>query len=392
MRFRPPLRLSAIRRFIESETAGGLVLMGAAALALIVANTGLADGYQRLLAAHIGEMSVLHFINDALMALFFLIVGLEIKRELIAGELSTWPKRALPGIAALGGMLVPALIYVAFNLGPSGALSGWAIPAATDIAFSLGVLALLGSRVPVSLKVFLTALAIIDDLGAVIIIAIFYAGALSMPMLALAALTMIVLAGLNYAGVKLLPVYLILGAALWYFVWQSGVHATIAGVLLAATIPITDREGKRSNKAPLAALEHGLHIWVAFGVLPLFGFANAGVSLAGLGDSLLHPVSLGIALGLFVGKQVGVFGGMVVSVATGWTKLPEGATRTQIYGIALLCGIGFTMSLFIGLLAFPASHDLEEAVKVGILEGSLVSAIAGFLVLRFARPSAPARE
>ena len=375
-----PMR--AFSEFIESEAAGGLILMASAALALLIANSPLAGAYFMALAFYVGGLSVGHWINDALMAMFFLLVGLEIKRELAVG-LAKWPARALPGFAALGGMIVPAIIYVVINGGSPASLRGWAIPAATDIAFSLGVLALLGSRVPVSLKVFLTALAILDDLGAVIIIAVFYTAELSPAMIGLAALTVALLAALNASGVRHLWPYLVLGALLWFFVLNSGVHPTIAGVLLAATIPVG--AGERS---PLHRLEHALQKWVAFLVLPLFGFANAGVALGAAGLAVFtHPVTLGSALGLFIGKQIGVFGGAWLAVRAGLALRPEGAKWVQVYGVAILCGIGFTMSLFIGLLAFT-SDEFHDATKIGVLAGSLVSAIVGWLVLRLQKISA----
>jgi NhaA family Na+:H+ antiporter len=322
-------------------------------------------------------------VNDALMALFFVLVGLEIKREILVGQLSTWRTRALPGFAAAGGMLVPALIYAAVNLQTPETLRGWAIPSATDIAFSLGVLALLGSRVPMSLKVFLTALAILDDLGAVVIIAIFYTSDLSLPMLGAAALVTLALVALNRFGVRALWPYLVLGLVLWFLVFRSGVHATIAGVVLAATIPAAG-----GDESPLIRLEHALQKGVAFIVLPLFGFANAGVAFGAAGlSTLMQPVALGSALGLFVGKQIGVLAGAWLTIKAGLAAKPAGASWFELYGVAILCGIGFTMSLFIGLLAFPddAHHD---ATKIGVLCGSLVSAIVGGLLLRFTRPSA----
>jgi NhaA family Na+:H+ antiporter len=334
-------------------------------------------------------LSIQHWINDALMATFFLLVGLEIKREFITGQLSNWPRRILPGLAALGGMAVPGLIYVFFNAGSQETLRGWAIPAATDIAFALGVLALLGRRVPVSLKIFLTALAILDDLGAVIIIAIFYTAELNGGALLAAVCVVGVLGLLNVFGYRGLTLYLTLGLILWGFVFMSGVHATLAGVLLALTIPL--KSSQRSNdlaEPPLAKLEHALHPWIAFLVVPIFGFANAGVSFSGVSDSaLLSPVPLGIALGLFVGKQIGVFGFAWLAVRTGLVVLPANATWLQLYGVSLLCGIGFTMSLFIGLLAFPASQLLQDETKIGVLVGSLISGLAGWIVLRFAPPS-----
>jgi NhaA family Na+:H+ antiporter len=331
---------------------------------------------------------MLHWVNDGLMAVFFLLVGLEIKRELLDGRLRTWPDRILPGVAALGGMLLPALVYAAVNRHSPETLRGWAIPAATDIAFALGVLTLLGRRVPVSLKVFLTALAILDDLGAVVVIALFYTANLSLPMLGGAAVVLAVLAGLNRAGIRSLWPYLALGLALWVFVLLSGVHATIAGVLLALTIPLRPSPGRPDDPtSPLHALEHALHPWSAFLILPVFGFANAGVSLAAFHPGmLLEPVTLGVALGLVLGKQLGVFGFVLAVVRLGWAQRPAGASWAQVYGVALLCGVGFTMSLFIGLLAFAQRPDLESETKIGVLLGSLVSMGAGALVLRLARP------
>jgi NhaA family Na+:H+ antiporter len=374
---------SHFRAFLSSESASGLVLMASAILALIVANSAWAPTYFATLQAYVGPLSVLHWINDGLMALFFLLVGLEIKRELLDGQLRTWPDRALPGIAALGGMIVPALVYVSVNWQSPETLKGWAIPAATDIAFVLGVLSLLGRRVPVSLKVFLTALAILDDLGAVLIIAIFYTANLSLTMLACAGLTLAALYGLNRAGIGRLLPYCVLGALLWFFVLRSGVHATVAGVLLALMIPLRLSIGKPDDPtSPLHVLEHGLHPWSAFLVLPIFGFANAGVSLTGFTPAmLLEPVTLGVAAGLFVGKQIGVFGAVAAAVRLGWAQLPAHATWLQVYGIALLCGVGFTMSLFIGLLAFADMPQLEAATKIGVLAGSLLCIATGALVL-----------
>lgn len=357
--------------------------------ALWVANSGLAPRYFDALESRLLGLSVLHWVNDALMAVFFLLVGLEIKREMLLGELKTWSSRALPGIAALGGMLVPALIYVAINVSTPETLRGWAIPTATDIAFALGVLALLGSRVPPSLKIFLTALAILDDLGAVIIIAVFYTSQLHWPYVLGAAATLAVLYALGRAGVDRLVVYLALGAVLWFFVLKSGVHATLAGVALAMTLPIHSRSKPSGRReAPLLRLEHALQPWVAFLVVPIFGFANAGVSFAGASlTTLLAPVPLGILLGLFVGKQVGIFAFAWVAIRCKVATLPVNATATQLYGVALLCGIGFTMSLFIGLLAFQAAPALQDSVKLGVLAGSFLSALAGASLLLVARPA-----
>jgi NhaA family Na+:H+ antiporter len=361
--------------------------MVVAALALLIANSPLASLYFDALHVYVGGLSLQHWINDALMAVFFLLVGLEIKREFLDGQLSTWPRRLLPGVAAIGGMIVPALVFVALNLGSPENLRGWAIPAATDIAFALGVLALLGRRVPVSLKIFLAALAIIDDLGAVVIIALFYTADLAALWLGAAGLVLAVLFGLNRAGVERLSVYLLLGAVLWACVLQSGVHATLAGVALALTIPIRPAPARPDDpSSPLHILEHALQPWVAFLIVPVFGFANAGVSLAGLDAAdLVAPLPLGIAAGLFLGKQVGVFLATWAAVRLNWADRPEHASWSQVYGVSLLAGIGFTMSLFIGLLAFPDAPELQDAVKVGVLSGSLLSGIVGTLVLLIAK-------
>jgi NhaA family Na+:H+ antiporter len=362
--------------------------MGVAALALVVANSPLSGVYFEALHSYVLGLSVLHWINDALMAVFFLLVGLEIKREMLDGQLSTWPRRTLPGIAALGGMIVPALIYLAFNAGPDGHPRGWAIPAATDIAFALGVLSLLGPRVPISLKVFLTALAILDDLGAVLIIAVFYTGDLNLYALGGAVFVLGLLRGLDGAGFTDLKPYLLLGVVLWFLVLMSGIHATLAGVALAVTIPLRVSPGKPEDAtSPLHNLEHRLQPWVAFLIVPIFGFANAGVSFAGMSlSSLLNPVPLGVALGLVVGKQVGVFAFAWAAIRAGLADLPANATWVQLYGVALLCGIGFTMSLFIGLLAFPTSADLQDATKLGVLLGSILSGLIGAALLRMTKP------
>ncbi len=360
--------------------------MASAALALAIANSGWSGAYFDVLKTYVGGLSVLHWVNDGLMAVFFLLVGLEIKREVLDGRLRTWPDRVLPGIAALGGMVAPALVYVTVNRYSPETLRGWAIPTATDIAFALGVLALLGSRVPVSLKIFLTALAIIDDLGAVLIIAAFYTADLSLPMLGGAAAVFAVLFGMNKAGVSRLMPYLVLGAVLWFLVLKSGIHATIAGVLLALTIPLRLSVGKPDDPtSPLHILEHTVHPWSSFLVLPVFGFANAGVSFAGMTTKmLLDPVTLGVALGLFVGKQVGVFGAVVAAVKLGLTQRPAQAGWWHLYGLSLLCGVGFTMSLFIGLLAFADSPELEAETKIGVLLGSLSCMASGALILLLA--------
>ncbi len=379
--------ISIFREFLDSEAAGGIILMAAAALALIVANSPLAEAYFDTLHAYLGPLSVSHWINDGLMAVFFLLVGLEIKREMLDGQLSTWPRRVLPGVAAAGGMLVPALVYVAINRDNPAALSGWAIPTATDIAFALGVLSLLGSRVPGSLKVFLTALAIIDDLGAVIIIAVFYTSGLSLAYLGTAFAVIAVLVVLNRMKVLTLVPYILLGVVLWVLVLKSGVHATLAGVALALTIPLKVSPGISHDldHSPLHRLEHGLHKIVPFVVIPIFGFANAGVSLAGLSAAaLFEPLTLGVAAGLVAGKLVGVFGSSALAIRLGFADLPVNAGWMHMIGISLLCGIGFTMSLFIGLLAFASNVELQDAVKVGILAGSLIAALLGAAVLLMA--------
>ena len=380
-------RRSALHEFLTSEAGGGLVLMAAGAAALVIANSPFASAYVATLDFKLGGLTLLHWINDGLMAVFFLLIGLEIKRELLEGQLSTWPRRVLPGLAAAGGMIAPALIFVAVNWGQPENLRGWAIPSATDIAFALGVLALLGPRVPVSLKVFLTAVAIVDDLGAIAIIAAFYTADLSVLWLSLAPLMLVVLTVFNWLGVRRLAPYCLVGVVLWFFVLHSGVHATLAGVALAFTIPL--RSGaKPHGDEPLLRLEHALQPWVAYLVVPVFGFANAGVSFEGLTlAALAAPLPLGIILGLFLGKQVGVFGAVWIAVRMRWADRLEGASMAQVYGVALICGIGFTMSLFIGLLAFPSSAQAQDAVKIGVLAGSLLSAVAGALVLRLSSPA-----
>jgi NhaA family Na+:H+ antiporter len=325
------------------------------------------------------------------MAVFFLLVGLEIKREMLDGQLSTWPRRVLPGIAAAGGMMVPALVYLALNRGPTAA--GWAIPAATDIAFALGVIALLGTRVPASLRVFLAALAIIDDLGAVVIIALFYTAKLSIPDLAGAVAATSVLIGLNRLGVRRLTPYLLVGAILWILVFRSGIHATLAGVIVALTIPMRCTPGRPDGDAdsPLHTLEHALHLPVGFIVVPIFGLANAGVPVLTLpAEALVAPVTLGVSLGLLLGKVTGVFGFSMLAVRLGLADMPAHAGKRQLLGVALLCGIGFTMSIFITLLAFPTSPILQAEAKVGVLAGSFVSGLLGYALLRSVRT--PARR
>lgn len=381
---------SILHDFLATEAAGGLLLIGAAVLAMLVANSPLAPAYFHLLHLQtgpvlnptIGPMTVHLWINDALMAVFFLLVGLEIKREFVDGHLSTWADRRLPFIAAAAGMIAPALVYLAVTQGDPGLTRGWAIPAATDIAFALGLLALLGKRAPASLKLFLTTVAIVDDVGAVAIIALFYTAALDWLALGAALLIFSAMLAMNRMGVVRLRWYLIGCALLWYAMLLSGVHATVAGVLAAIAVPVTRTPGAPDDAhSPLHRLEHGLQPWVAFAIVPLFGFANAGVSLGGAG-AVLTPLPLGIALGLFIGKQAGVFGSVWAAAKTGIAVPPAGASWAQVYGVALLCGIGFTMSLFIGGLAFTLPEQ-ADAVKIGVLMGSMASAMAGCAVLYF---------
>nr|WP_024968391.1 Na+/H+ antiporter NhaA [Pantoea sp. IMH] len=373
---------SPLLTFFSSPSAGGIILILLSAAAIVVANSPLSEGYAGMLKYKAGGLSVEHWVNDGLMAIFFLMVGLEIKRELLVGQLATWSQRALPGFAAVGGMAVPALVYLGLNAGNSESLSGWAIPAATDIAFALGVLALLGSRVPTSLKIFLSALAILDDMGAVVIIALFYTSNIDVLMLAAAAFLVLILFIMNRKGVTRLLPYLLAGCALWFFMLQSGVHATIAGILLAFFIPLQGKTG--SETPPLDRLEHGIAPWVTFLVLPLFGFANAGVSLAGVTLSdLTSPVPMGVALGLFFGKQIGIFGLSFLAILLGLARRPDNSSWMQVYGVSVLCGIGFTMSLFIGNLAFAGSAALIDEVKIGVLAGSIIAGVMGMLILRF---------
>ncbi|GFM58502.1 Na(+)/H(+) antiporter NhaA [Pseudomonas cichorii] len=379
---------NTIIRFFQLEAAGGLLLIAAAALALIINNSPLSWLYNEFLnipvVAQIGAIKIakplLLWINDGLMALFFLVIGLEVKREVLEGQLSRPSQVVLPGAAAIGGMVVPALIYYVLNKDNPAALGGWAIPMATDIAFALGVLALLGKRVPVSLKLFLMTLAIIDDLGAIVVIALFYSGELSSLSLMLAGASILALIVMNRLGVAKLGPYLLVGLVLWVCVLKSGVHATLAGVVLAFCIPLRIKASKAS---PLLSLEHGLHPWVAYGILPLFAFANAGVSLAGVTlENFTHPVPMGIAAGLLIGKTLGVFGLTWLAIQTGLAKLPNEANWGQVLGVSILCGIGFTMSLFVGSLAFEAgASDYAGEDRMGILTGSILSALSGYAVM-----------
>ncbi len=373
--------------FFKLEAASGIVLLFAAVIALIISNSELSNLYfstlERYLFIGINnfglKLSVLHWINDALMAIFFFFVTLEIKREFLQGELSNIKQALLPIVAAVGGMVVPALIYVFINLGDGETLKGWAIPSATDIAFSLGVLSLLGKRVPLSLKVFLTALAIIDDLGAIVIIALFYSGDLSIKYLSLMLLAFIILLVINKFNVKKFLPYLIVGIFLWDFTHNSGIHATIAGVLLAMTIP---HRKKDKDFSLLIKVEHAISPYVAFGIMPIFAFANAGVSLEGLSfSSLLDKVPLGIVLGLFVGKQLGVFVFSYVSIKLKIAQMPSNTSWYNFYGVGVLTGIGFTMSLFVGNLAFAESMQYMDGVKIGVLTGSLLSTLFGYFLI-----------
>ncbi len=385
---------STFKEFLHKESSIGILLMIATVLAMIFANSPLHAVYDYILETpfevrlgrniHIAKPLLL-WINDGLMAVFFLLIGLEVKREVLVGQLSSRARILLPGIAALGGMVMPAMVYVLINIGDATALNGWAIPAATDIAFALGVLALLGDRVPASLKIFLLALAIMDDLGAIVIIAIFYSGDLSSTMLLLSALCLAGLVVLNRLKVEKLGAYFVIGIFLWIFVLKSGVHATLAGVALAFAIPL--HSSKQERHAPLEQVEHALHPWVSFLILPVFAFANAGIPLGnvGIGD-LFQAVPLGIILGLIVGKLVGVYGFSMAAVKMGLAQMPEGAAARHLLGIAALCGIGFTMSLFIGGLAFEhTGGDAESYLlkhRLGILVGSLISGIIGYLILK----------
>lgn len=391
--------ITSLRAFMQLETTAGFILVAAAVFAMVIANSPLADLYHYILddvhfavgfsgttgAADLSlSKSVLHWINDGLMAIFFFLVGLEIKREFREGELSSRDRALMPFIAALGGMVVPAIIFVLCTWSSPDLARGWAIPAATDIAFTLGVLALLGSRVPMSLKVLVTAIAVIDDLGAIVVIALFYATGLYYPALMLAAAAIAVLFTMNRMRVMRPAAYILVGMVLWVAVLKSGAHATLAGVLTALFIPM--RNPANPDKSPVEHLEHILHPWVAFLILPLFGFANAGVPLSGVTwGTLGDPVVLGIILGLFIGKQIGIFGALYAAIRLGIGTLPAGASWIQMYGVSVLCGIGFTMSLFIGGLAYT-SAELQVEVRVGVIIGSILSAAAGYAILRRGLP------
>jgi len=376
--------------FFKLEAASGLILLIAAIIALVISNSSFSNLYFDTLNQYLFvgindfglKLSIHHWINDLLMAIFFFFVTLEIKREFIQGELSNLKKALLPIIGAIGGMVVPALVYVFINFGNTETLNGWAIPSATDIAFSLGILSLLGSRVPISLKIFLTALAIIDDLGAILIIAFFYSGDLSISYLSLILISYILLLILNKFGVKKFMPYLIIGAFMWFFTYKSGIHATIAGVLLASTIP---HRIKDKDFSLLIKLEHAISPYVAFMIMPIFAFANAGVSLEGLSlMSLLEPVPLGILLGLFVGKQIGVMLISFIAVKLGVAQMPDKSNWLSLYGVSILTGVGFTMSLFVGNLAFVENIQYIDGVKIGVLSGSLLSTVFGYFILLYA--------
>lgn len=378
----------AAREFLALESAGGLLLIGAAAIAMILANSPLGENYQHLLEFKLGlsaggaelRMSLHHWINDALMAVFFFLVAMEIKREMVEGALSRRDQVVLPVLCAAGGVLAPALIYAALNWNDPGAIRGWAIPTATDIAFAIGVLSLLGNRVPLGLKLLLTTIAVVDDLIAVVIIAVFYTGDLSMTMLGSAFALLAVLALMNRLGVTSIAAYVLIGVAMWFFVLQSGVHATLAGVALGFCIPM--RDPKHPDRPILHSLEMALHPWVAIGIVPIFALANAGVPIAGLQAShVFNAMPMGIALGLFFGKQIGIFGIAWLAIKMGLATLPKRTTWTLLFGMAILCGIGFTMSLFVAGLSFEHGTENAELSRLGILIGSLLSAVIGYLFL-----------
>jgi len=387
-----------IRSFLKLESAAGIVLIGAATLAMIAANSPVAGLYIHLLdvpvEVRIGDLEVAKplflWVNDGLMAIFFFLVGLELKREVLEGELSDPASVLLPALGAIGGIVVPVAIFVWFNAGDAEAMRGWAIPAATDIAFALGILMLLGKRVPISLKIFLVSLAIFDDIGAIVIIAVFYSADVSVQALIVSAVCLVVLGIMNWRGVSRVAPYVLVGVVMWTAVLKSGVHATLAGVALAAFIPM--RDSNDSSKSPLRMLEHDLHSVVAYGVLPLFAFVNGGIDLAGVSlESVMHSVPLGIAAGLFIGKQVGIFLLCFLAIKLGLARMPEGANWGSLYGVSVLCGVGFTMSLFVASLAFENVVFSPEQIfdeRLGIIVGSILSAVVGFLVLHLALPKA----
>jgi Na+:H+ antiporter, NhaA family len=381
------LRFSVIRELLASQASGGQVLMFAAAAAMFAANSVLSETYFALLDIHLGPMSLLHWINDALMATFFLLVGCEIKRELVDGEMASWPRRILPGVAAAAGMAMPALVFLAFNRAMPGNLNGWAIPTATDIAFALGVMALLGNRVPSSLKLLLTAIAVIDDLGAILVIAAVYTNGINLAALGAAAAITAAMALLSWRRVQALWPYLVLGIGLWVAIHASGIHATLAGVITALALPIRATPGTpEDTTSPLLRVEHAIAPFVAFVIVPIFGFANAGVDLRGLSlAAALDPLVTGIAAGLVLGKMVGIFGAIMAMVKLDIVDMPAGASTAQVWGLSLLCGIGFTMSLFIAALAFGEGSVQEASAKLGIIAGSVVAALFGLVVMALSR-------
>ena len=386
--------MKTIKAFIKKDSASGILLIFATLLALLFSNTAMSSLYNSFLhipveirvgALHL-DKSLYHWVNDGLMAIFFLLIGLEVKREIIEGHLSSIKQVVLPGMAALGGMLVPALVYLLFNYQHDIAVNGWAIPTATDIAFALGILMLLGDRVPVSLKIFLMALAIIDDLGAIVIIAIFYTADLSTLAITTATVSLTVLVMMNYFGVAKKAAYIVVGIILWVSVLKSGVHATLAGVALAFTIPLHAKDENKQPFSPAKDIEHGLHFWVAFFILPLFAFVNAGVDVTKISlEQMTGSVPIGILLGLFVGKQLGVFGFSWLAIRLKLAALPKGSNWLQLYGVSVLTGIGFTMSLFITSLAFEDDSLFEYTDKLAILLGSFLSGILGYFILKYAK-------
>jgi len=388
------MKTSTIHTFLKRESSAGILLIFITIFALILQNSGLSEMYNNFLHTHVevrfGNLQIakplLLWVNDGLMAVFFFLIGLEVKREVMEGHLSSLSQVALPGIAAVGGMVVPALVFVAFNQGDAFAMKGWAIPTATDIAFALGVLSLLGTKAPLSLKIFLLALAIIDDLGAIIIIVLFYTTELSTTSIVIASVALSILFIMNRLGVANKAAYIVVGIILWVSVLKSGVHATLAGVALAFMIPLNSKDEDGKSFSMLKEMEHGLHYWVAFLILPLFAFVNAGVDLRGISiEEMFNPVSMGIMLGLFLGKQLGVFGFSWAAIKLGLAKLPEGSNWQQLYGVSILTGIGFTMSLFVDSLAYNDTQIYHYADKLAILLGSFLSGIVGYLVIKFSK-------
>ena len=383
--------ITTIETFLKRESSAGILLIFVTTIALLLQNSGLSELYTSFLHTHVeirfGNLQIakplLLWVNDGLMAVFFFLIGLEVKREFLEGQLSSLSQIALPGVAAIGGMVVPALVFIAFNQGESFAMKGWAIPTATDIAFALGVLSLLGNRIPGSLKVFLLALAIIDDLGAIVIIALFYTVELSTASIVIASIALTALFIMNRLGVASKAAYILVGIVLWVSVLKSGVHATLAGVALAFMIPLTSKGSNGKTFSMSKEMEYGLHYWVAFMVLPLFAFVNAGVDLRGISlEEMLNPVPMGIMLGLFIGKQLGVFGFSWIAIKSGLASLPKDSSWQQLYGVSLLTGIGFTMSLFVDSLAYNDTQIYHYADKLAILLGSFLSGIVGYYVLK----------